>query len=450
MAVKYKIYFARKYVTVFPILMLFNLLIIIALGCAKAGRPGSVPTGWQFQSQREEIAPAYWVDEDILFEGQPTLALSGDGKVYANGSWTCTVDLKPGKYYEFITYIKPENVIQLDRSVLAQITWQDKEGGQAGYIEYPGFDARPYENEWYIIQQSYLVPAEAVRAKIDLIYRWDAGGTVFFGGTSLEETDPIVSRPVQIAAIHYRPANSSGPQGNLELFRKHIISAGQQKADILCLPEGITIVGTQKDYVEVSETIPGPSTEFLGQLAREYKMYIVAGLYERDGPVVYNTAVLIGRDGTLKGKYRKTALPREEINGGITPGDTFPVFDTDFGRIGIMICWDVFFPEPARMLALQGAEVIFMPIWGGDLTLASARAIENQIYLVSSTYDMKTGVFDKTGRLIVEGTEENPVAMIEVDLNQRELWWWLGEFRNRIQRERPSNKALKKYDPACR
>ena len=446
MAANYKIHLTRTYVISLLILTFFNLLIIVASGCTKAGTTISVPADWQFQSQREEIAPAYWIEEDILFEGQPTLALSGDGKAYANGSWTCMVDLKPGEYYEFITYFRPDKVLQLDRSVLAQITWQDLEGNQVGFIEYPGTYAKPSDGQWYIVQQSYQVPEEAFLAKIDLIYRWDAGGTVYFGGTSFSETGPIGTRLVRIAAIHYRPGNTSSPQDNLELFKQHIISAGEQKADIVCLPEGITIVGTPKDYVEVSEAIPGPSTEFLGQLAREYNMYIVAGLYERAGPVVYNTSVLIGRDGTLQGKYRKTALPREEINGGITPGDTYPVFDTDFGRIGMMICWDVFFPEPARMLALQGAEIIFMPIWGGDLTLASARAIENQIYLVSSTYDMKTGVFDKTGKLIVEGTEENPVALIDVDLNQRELWWWLGEFRNRIQRERPSNNALKKYE----
>ena len=64
------------------------------------------------------------------------------------------------------------------------------------------------------------------------------------------------------------------------------------------------------------------------------------------------------------------SLPREEIDGGVTPGDALPVFETDFGTIGMMICWDVTFPEAARTLAKQGAEVIFLPIWGGNLTLA--------------------------------------------------------------------------------
>ena len=119
---------------------------------------------------------------------------------------------------------------------------------------------------------------------------------------------------------------------------------GEQKADIVCLPEGITVVNTGQKYMDVSEPVPGPSTRFLGKLAKKYNMYIIAGIYEREGVAVYNTAVLLDRSGVLAGKYRKVCLPREEIERGLTPGDSFPVFDTDFGRIGIMICWDVFFP----------------------------------------------------------------------------------------------------------
>ena len=109
------------------------------------------------------------------------------------------------------------------------------------------------------------------------------------------------------------------------------------------------------------------------RLARELRSYVVGGLYERVGPVVYNTAVLIDRDGKLAGRYRKTHLPREEWEAGITPGDSYPVFTTDFGKIGLMISWDVQFPEPWRELGLQGAELVLMPIWGGSETLLRAR-----------------------------------------------------------------------------
>ena len=230
---------------------------------------------------------------------------------------------------------------------------------------------------------------------------------------------------------------------NLEKFSELIAKAAAQKADIVCLPEDITLAGTDLNYISASEPVPGPTTQFLGNIARKYNLYIVAGILERKGDVVYNTSVLISRTGNLAGKYRKISLPREEIDGGVTPGDSLPVFDTDFGRIGMMICWDVSFPETARTLAQKGAEVIFLPIWGGNLTLAKARAIENQVYLVSSSYDMITAVFDQEGEVMKEATKDEPVIVVDVDLNKQKLWPWLGDFKNRIPGEMPPQKAIR-------
>jgi predicted amidohydrolase len=90
----------------------------------------------------------------------------------------------------------------------------------------------------------------------------------------------------------------------------------------------------------------------------------VFSLIERAGHLLYNTAVLLGPDGRLVGKYRKVCLPREEIEAGVMPGDQYPVFPNRFGKVGLMICYDGFFPEPARELAKRGAEVIAWPAWG--------------------------------------------------------------------------------------
>ena len=109
----------------------------------------------------------------------------------------------------------------------------------------------------------------------------------------------------------------------------------------------------------------------------------------------------------------------------------------------MMICWDVTYPEQARTLAKQGAEVIFLPIAGGNLILAKARAIENQVYLVSSTYDMISAVFDQEGEVMKEATDDNPVIVVDVDLNKQKLWPWLGDFKNRIQGEMPAQKAIR-------
>ena len=149
---------------------------------------------------------------------------------------------------------------------------------------------------------------------------------------------------------------------------------------------------------------------------------------------------LLARNGTLAGKYRKVCLPDEEIDGGITPGKDYPVFDTDFGRIGMMICWDVHFPEVAREMSARGAEVLLMPIWGGNELLTRARATENQVYLVASGYDFRTGIFDQAGDRIANAEKDPSVVVAEVDLNARRLWPWLGEWRARIWREAPSRR----------
>ena len=139
--------------------------------------------------------------------------------------------------------------------------------------------------------------------------------------------------------------------------------------------------------------------------------YVVSGIYEREGATIYNTAVLIDRKGNVAGKYRKVYLPREEVERGLTPGLHFPVFQTDFGKVGLMICYDVFFAEPARALANQGADMILMPIWGGDETLAKARAIENGVFLITSGYDHPTYIMDPFGERLSQAREEGTAAV---------------------------------------
>jgi len=401
------------------------------------------PSEWKFESQRQEISPVGFIDSTVTFEGKPTLALAGGGKEYSNGHWYTTLNVDPGTYCRFKANFIASNVEELSRSIMARIIWQDSKGDRLGTPEYPSNSEIGKIGIWNSIQQLYKVPDEARTAKIELVYRWDANGIVHFAGTSFEKANAPESRIVKVAAIHHRPRNSKSPRENLVQFSKLIAKAAEQKADIVCLPEGITLVGTTDNYISASEPVPGPTTEFLGDVARKHHLYIVAGLLEKKDDIVYNTAVLIDRNGNLAGKYRKVSLPQEEIDGGITPGNSFPVFETDFGKIGLMICWDVTFPEPARMLAEKGAEIIFLPIWGGDVTLTKARAIENQVYVVSSTYDMITAVFDQEGKVMKEATVRNPVVVTTIDLNKKTMWPWIGDLKSRIFREIPPQAAIR-------
>ena len=120
------------------------------------------------------------------------------------------------------------------------------------------------------------------------------------------------------------------------------------------------------DLFDLAETIPGPSTEFFGQLAREIGVVIVTSLFEkRAAGLCHNTAVVIEADGTIAGKYRKMHIPDDPAyyeKFYFTPGDLgFHPIDTSVGRLGVLVCWDQWYPEAARLMALQGAEMLIYP-----------------------------------------------------------------------------------------
>jgi len=363
--------------------------------------------------------------------------MAGRGSEVLDGRWMRRQPVVAGKHYLFHAEFHSKEVATPARSILARVFWFDPKGKRIGEAEFPITNRQADKDGWTTLSAIYQVPSTATEAQLELHLRWTPNGTVLWRNITLTLTKPPEARKVRLAAINHRPRDSSSSEENLKQFAKLIDEAALKKADIVCLPEGITQVGTKYQYADVAEPIPGPSTRLLGRQAKKHHLYIVAGLYERDGKAIYNTSVLIGRDGELVGKYRKVSLPREEIDGGMTPGNEYPVFDTDFGRIAMMICWDVSYPEVARELAAKGAEVILMPIAGGNEILVRARAIENQLHLVASGYDVPTAIYDRAGEVLVKAKKDPEVVVCEVDLNARQMWYWVGDWRSRIWREGP-------------
>jgi predicted amidohydrolase len=412
------------------------IVALVTLGCplARAADDAATgPDGWHGYAARPEIAPRFWVEQP-----GDRLAMAGRGDDAVDGRWLRRVPVTAGKYYAFSAEYRDRNVPAPERSVLARVLWFDAASKQIGTAEYPATSPFLRIDGSAIVTSTYRAPATATEAQLELHLRWAGKGEVVWSKVGLRETKPPAPRKVRLAAVNHRPRGGKSPADNLAQFLPLIEEAARQKADVVCLPEGVTVAGTNKTYAEVAEPVPGPSTRLLGEAARKHHLYIAAGIYERDGSAIYNTCVLLGRDGKLVGRYHKVCLPREEIDGGLTPGNHYPVFDTDFGRVGLMICWDVHFPEVARELAARRAEVILMPIWGGNETLARARAIENQLYLVASGYDFRTAIYDKAGQPLVTADKDPSVIVTEVDLNERLLWPWLGDWRSRIWREGPA------------
>lgn len=165
-------------------------------------------------------------------------------------------------------------------------------------------------------------------------------------------------------------ACSLDPQENLDKAAAKVREAAAAGAQIICLQELFRSQYFCRDesaeLFDLAEPIPGPSTEVMGRLAKELGVVIVASLFERRAAGLYhNTAAILNADGALQGIYRKMHIPDDPLffeKFYFAPGDLgFQNFDTPFGRIGVLVCWDQWYPEGARLTALQGADVLFYP-----------------------------------------------------------------------------------------
>ncbi|MGD0893647.1 MAG: carbon-nitrogen hydrolase [Terracidiphilus sp.] len=160
------------------------------------------------------------------------------------------------------------------------------------------------------------------------------------------------------------------PEENLASAVRHVEEAARQGANIVCLPELFRAqYFCQREDIrlfDLAESIPGPSTAKLGEVARKLRVAIVASLFERRAAGLYhNTAVTLNADGAIASVYRKMHIPDDPLyyeKFYFTPGDLgFQAVDTAFGRVGTLVCWDQWYPEGARLTALKGAEVLFYP-----------------------------------------------------------------------------------------
>ena len=165
-------------------------------------------------------------------------------------------------------------------------------------------------------------------------------------------------------------ANTADRAANIEKLQRHIRQAAAEGAELVVLQElhnGLYFCQTEDTTLfDQAEPIPGPSTELFGALAKELGIVLVLSLFERRAPGLYhNTAVVLERDGSIAGTYRKMHIPDDPAyyeKFYFTPGDLgFEPIDTSVGRLGVLVCWDQWYPEAARLMAMRGAELLIYP-----------------------------------------------------------------------------------------
>ncbi|MDN3020015.1 carbon-nitrogen hydrolase family protein [Paenibacillus sp. BSR1-1] len=230
---------------------------------------------------------------------------------------------------------------------------------------------------------------------------------------------------------------------NLEKAIQYIAKAKGMGADFVVLPEFYMVLATPKTGVlpaEAAEPLDGPFVSALKDAARTNEIYVVCGMYESkagDDWRAYNTTVFIDRSGKLLHSYRKTHLYDAfsfKESDTIIPGENkYKVVETEFGKIGLMVCYELRFPEIARQFALQEADVLLVPAgWmSGPMkedhwqTLIRARAIENTMFvlgadLVGPEFSGRSLVVDPMGVVIASGGEEETLILADLDLERIE------------------------------
>lgn len=216
---------------------------------------------------------------------------------------------------------------------------------------------------------------------------------------------PQIRREAQVTLGLVQMSASEDPEANLAKAVQRIEAAARKGAQIVCLQELFRwryfCQSEDARNFALAESIPGPSTEALGAVARDHKIVIVASLFEkRSAGIYHNSAVVIDANGSIAGKYRKMHIPDDPLyyeKFYFTPGDLgFPSFQTRYAKIGVLVCWDQWFPEGARLTSLSGAQMIFYPTAIGWIPKESRAAAQNQRQaweLIQRSHAVANGVY---------------------------------------------------------
>jgi predicted amidohydrolase len=387
----------------------------------------SEPKNWTVTGPVATMEPATHIDDQVYFSGKYGLKMeSNNPNCY--GKAVQSVDITGGQTYLFSVCFRAKQVKTIDKCILIRIKWL-KGSEQLGYNYI--YDIKESKDGWFLGSNKVRAFTGATSAQISLEFRWSAG-TVWWDDISLENTAAEPPRNVKVGTVYCRPPGST-VETNIAVMSELIDKAGTSGCQIVCLPEGWPTGNTGLGMSKVeANTLDGSASRMMSQKARQYGMYIVSGLYSWRGDTMNNVAVLYDRQGNRQAVYKKVQLPDAEAEQGAVPGNSLPVFTTDFGKIGILICWDYAFPEVSRILALNGAEILFCPI-AGDIRgsdvwkiTARSRAVDNGVYFVTSIYDGHSVIINPAGDVLQETGTQGTLITATIDLNFSPPWDWLG------------------------
>ena len=337
------------------------------------GSIGSLPEGWTLTTFQDELVPQFVLKEDAAGR---YLSIAGGGDQKANACISVKVSLPPGTYqYQALFSISDD--VNPQRNLL----FQYDRGGITNFYR--------LDNGMVEGRETIVVRGNNSRdADLRVYYRFNSGGEVKIRSITITPAGPVPPRWARFACT----------QDTVNFHQMAAVAekAAENKADLLLYHEGVAQMGRNQADGEALMYL-------MSQLAAKHSMYIGASIYvtDKNDGKKYNRGVLYDRQGKLCGIYDKIHPYSPEANlQGITPGVRTDIFETDFGKVGMIICADSWFTDVTQLFALKGAEVILFPVAGYFRSIIHARCADNQVRFVISVLDkrMGYGIFDTAGR----------------------------------------------------
>ncbi len=375
--------------------------------------------GWTLRNAENDSVTDVIATDALPSENKAILTLSKDKPVLQKYEFTADISDK-GAYRFCVEYSVSGARSQLAAYGLITLLDSAGNGKRRLYMK---------RNGKYL--ELTFVSEEECQARIELGMK--QAGSVIWSNPVLNQCEMPKARNVKIASVHMDVIRSSTYENNLKRIENGVCEAAANGADVVLFPETIADRATEMPEDKVFEPISGTLCSFMKELAEKNKCYIIFTYHETDeNGLKHNTAILIDRQGEIAGRYVKTHQALVEYERGMVPGDLYPVFDTDFGRIGILICWDAYFAEPAHELSMQGAEILFVSTAGNPTYRHIARAKENGVYVAVACAGQQddsgihpTKIISPSGRILSHTDEDGGLAFAEIDLNKNDYIYWL-------------------------
>jgi len=417
-----------------------------------------LPEGWTSWTAAEKTRPAIELVADPTAPGGKCVCIAGAGNPYAMGSIRRPLEgLEPGKFYRFTALYKPEQIENVNNTVWPFVQWNGK--------HFRNLRPVAVSDEWVEAELIMRMPKKLREARLELFAGWIPRGTVRWGQVTIEALPDYrrAKREVRIAVFDEKPPKDCTLAENGRFYVEALDRiCTEQETDVICLPECFNKTNVKAERAACRIEMDGDYMRALCRAAERNGVNLIGSVTENDDGLPFNTGIVINRTGTIVERYRKAQMPMPEvIRSGRSRGNRLPVVELDIGKIGMLICWDYHFSDAIRVLALKGAEIIFVPIAGegrmrgkdedgrtvanGMKYAGSACAVNNGVVMAFSATQSGAGSYTESmiigpngKRLARSGLgEERPhVIRATVDLNVAYMHPVGDSFRGRYWVER--------------